>query len=80
MRLRWPEVRGAAFAGIGSGMVPGVVTADIVRPSPTRCAVLDDGDSAPCGVGLSDTQVLIRCTELSKLLRQSQSQEHIRTI
>ena len=71
IRLRCPEVRGAAFTGIGSGKAPGVVTADMVIPSPTSWAVLDDGDSAPCVVGLSDTHALILCTELSKLLWSS---------
>jgi hypothetical protein len=49
----------------------GALITDIDIPNPTR-AVLDAGDSAlvEAGVGglRSDTQYLMRCTELSKLL------------
>ena len=52
---------------------PGVLTDDILKPSPTSCAVLDDGEIAEPGVedpGVfrSDDQYLTRWTELSKLL------------
>jgi len=54
-----------------SGETPGAETADIAKPRPTSCALLDDGErvcpeeGAP---GRSETHVLIRWTELSKLL------------
>ena len=38
---------------------------------PASCALLDDGDNAAAAdgvVGLSDIHILMRCTELSKLL------------
>ena len=54
---------------LGSETVDGAVTADIVRPRPTNCAVLDDGErELDKALGLSDTQDFMRCTELSKLL------------
>ena len=42
-----------------------------IVPRPASCDVLDDGESAAAaaGDGLSDTHILMRCTELSKLLQ-----------
>ena len=54
-----------------SGRAPGADTADIVRPRPASCAVLEDGDRELAkALGFSETQVLIRWSELSKLLRE----------
>lgn len=61
-------------AGPPSGTTPGLVMADMLRPSPTSCAVLDDGEVAavpglePLGKDRSVVQYLTRWTELSKLL------------
>ena len=46
-----------------------------IVPRPASCDVLDDGESAAAaaGDGLSDTHILMRCTELSKLLEGAQA-------
>lgn len=53
--------------------MPGLEMADILSPSPTSWAVLDEGDKAALGLVfpvalLSDVQYFTRWTELSKLL------------
>lgn len=55
-----------------SDAIDGELIADIDMPNPTSCAVLDEGDivlgAGGAGGARSDTQYLMRCTELSKLL------------
>ena len=71
MRLGIP----VAAAEVSARAVGLLVTA-MLRPNPTSCAVLEEGDSAEpeglpkLGEFLSDVQYLTRCTELSKLLQQ----------
>lgn len=74
--LRWLADRlgTPVAAGLPSGSIPGLEIADILSPSPTSCAVLDDGDKAELGLAfpaalLSEVQYFTRWTELSKLLR-----------
>lgn len=47
--------------------MPGFDTADMVKPSPTNCAVLEAGVTWFDGPSFVD-QYLTRCKELSKLL------------
>lgn len=48
-------------------VMPGFETADMVKPSPTNCAVLEAGVIWFDGPSFVD-QYLTRCNELSKLL------------
>ena len=69
MRLLWPEVSCAVLMGAGSVTTAGAAME--ANDSPTNCAVLDEGESevgGGTGVARSDTQYLIRWTELSMLL------------
>ena len=71
IRFLWLDVSGTTLLEPPSGMELGAVTADMVSPRPTSWAVLDDGDSELAkALGLSDIHVLMRCTELSKLLQR----------
>lgn len=45
IRLRWLDVNGTLLVDTGSAIAPGVVTADMVKPRPASCAVLEDGES-----------------------------------
>ena len=78
IRFRWPDVRFTLAAGDPlSEAFP--KPADIVKPRPTTCALLDEGDSAWPGegvLGLSVTHILMRCTELSKLLQEEVRYPH----
>lgn len=64
-----------------SAVSPGVLTDDMLKPSPTSCAVLDDGEMAEFagvedpGAFRTDDQCLTRWTELSKLLSHSDNDE-----
>lgn len=74
MRLRWLAVRATALfpEGAPSGAPAFPRPADMARPSPTSCALLAEGESVWEGeapVGLSVVHILMRCTELSKLLQ-----------
>ena len=71
MRFRWPEESVTALDDPPSGEVGFAMPAAIVL-KPTSCELLDEGESAAlaAGDGFSDTHILIRCTELSKLLRR----------
>ena len=73
--MRWLVVRGGMPVAVPlSTLSPGALTDDILKPSPTSCAVLDDGEIAEVagvedpGAFRSDDQYLTRWTELSKLL------------
>lgn len=71
MRLRWLDGMCAFDSRPVSPRVAEPRLGVIVKPSAATCELLDDGDRAELGdgvVGLSDIHILMRCTELSKLL------------
>ena len=72
IRLRCPEVKYAVLFGEdGSDTAPGPEGAELARPRPTSCTVLEEAVKPRPGLGAmgrSVDQNLTRCTELSKLL------------
>lgn len=75
MRFRWLDDRATALLEGALSSAPALpIPADMARPSPTSCELLAEGDSVcagTAGLGLSVVHILMRCTELSKLLADS---------